>query len=73
MINIDKYTIGYDKYDESDGKSIAVTEVLNLKDLSYTFKIDGSFEEIRFLTPIEAIEKFGDHMSEELKNKILKR
>lgn len=66
-----QYILGYDKYDESKGDSVGVKEVLRVEDLMYGLYMDGKLKQIRILNEVEAIEKFGDRMSEKTRNKIL--
>jgi|GEM_PF-6413577 len=70
-INIEEYTIGYDKYDKnSENESVCVKEILNFKDLSYGIYLNGKCKEVKFLTKEEALDKFG-YFSENVRNKIL--
>lgn len=69
-LNIEQFTVGFDAYDEADGESVGVKEILNFKDLSYGLFLNGECKAVKFLTKEEALEKFG-HISEETKQKIL--
>lgn len=68
---IEQFTVGFDAFDEADGESVGVKEILNFKDLSYGLFLNGKLKKTRFLTVDEALSKFG-YLSEEVKQKILK-
>jgi hypothetical protein len=71
-MKIENYIIGYDKYNESDGPSIGVKEVLRIKDLMYSFYINDKLQHQKILTKTESIDKFGSQMSKETIDKILR-
>lgn len=46
-------------------KNNKVTEVVNLKDLSYGMKVEDCWAQITYLNIQEIIERFSEHLTEE--------
>tara|TARA_R110000772_G_scaffold68118_4_gene150930 strand:+ start:19982 stop:20194 length:213 start_codon:yes stop_codon:yes gene_type:complete len=67
-----QYIMGVDPYKEQEEGSVPVKEILRISDLMYIVELNGELSHKRVLTPKEALEKFGAHMSQETKNKISK-